>query len=342
MSLIANVALTDTFDVWRTRTNQLIVQGDVTYNFANAAYKQANSIAIGANAWTNTVAVGANAWSNTKVSSVTGTAGQIYSSGGTTPIINLISTAVSADTYGGASQIPVLTVDAFGRLTAASNVAVQGMDYVYANTIGAASNGWTNTAVAGANAWTNTVVAAANSWANTIAAGANAWANTIAAGANAWSNTKLSNTTTTLAGDLTITGNTYVAISTSKRVGIATASPAATLDVVGSVSHARANVLSQTLTDSATVSWDTSLGQIATVTLGGNRIMGAPTNLRIGTYILNVIQDGSGSKTLTWNSVFKWPAGVAPTLTTTASARDVMSFFSDGTNLYGTYINDVK
>jgi len=70
--------------------------------------------------------------------------------------------------------------------------------------------------------------------------------------------------------------------------------------------------------------------------------MAAPTNLKVGTYILHVIQGGSGSYTLTWNSVFKWPAGVAPTLTTTVGARDVMSFFSDGTNLYGTYINNVS
>lgn len=72
---------------------------------------------------------------NSKVSSVTGTAGQIFSSGGTTPTINLISSGVTATTYGGATQIPVFAVDSFGRITTASNVAVQGMDYAYANTI---------------------------------------------------------------------------------------------------------------------------------------------------------------------------------------------------------------
>ena len=102
------------------------------------------------------------------------------------------------------------------------------------------------------------------------------------------------------------------------------------------------NVLSQTLTDGATISWDTNLGQIATVTLGGNRVVAAPSNLKVGTYILHVIQDGTGSRTLTWNSIFKWPAGVAPVLTTTAAARDVFSFVCDGTNLYGSYLPDVK
>ena len=115
-------------------------------------------------------------------------------------------------------------------------------------------------------------------------------------------------------------------IDSSGNVGIGTASPIASLDVSGSYHLGKANQLAQTLTDAATVTWDTSLGQIATVTLGGSRTMAAPTNLKVGTYILHVIQGGSGSYTLTWNSVFKWPAGVAPTLTTTVSYRDVMTY----------------
>ena len=116
----------------------------------------------------------------------------------------------------------------------------------------------------------------------------------------------------------------------------------ATSKVIGTIDIASANVLNQTLTDGATVSWDASLGQIATITLGGNRTIANPTNLKVGTYILHVIQDNVGSRTVTWGSSYKWPAGVAPTLTTTISARDVMSFVSDGTNLYGTYINNVS
>jgi hypothetical protein len=133
-----------------------------------------------------------------------------------------------------------------------------------------------------------------------------------------------------------------VIVTSGSSVGIGTSSPAATLDVSGSVSIAKANVQSQTLTDASTISWDTSLGQIATVTLGGNRTIGAPTNLKVGTFILHVIQDGTGSRTLSWNSVFKWPAGVAPTLTTTASRRDLFSFVCDGTNLYGSFLPDVR
>lgn len=126
------------------------------------------------------------------------------------------------------------------------------------------------------------------------------------------------------------------------RLGVGTSVPAATLDVFGSVSIARANVLSQTLTDAASIAWDTSLGQIASVTITANRAMANPTNLRVGTYILYVIQDGVGGRTLTWGSVFKWTSAVAPTLSTAANARDVFSFVSDGTNLYGSMIPDVR
>jgi hypothetical protein len=106
-----------------------------------------------------------------------------------------------------------------------------------------------------------------------------------------------------------------------------------------------ANVASQTLSDiSGTISWNTSLGTIATVTLtAAGRTMAAPTNLKVGTYVLHVIQDGTGSRTITtWNGVFKWPAAIAPTLTTTANRRDIISFVCDGTNLYGSFLPDVR
>lgn len=114
------------------------------------------------------------------------------------------------------------------------------------------------------------------------------------------------------------------------------------LTVYGSYNTAYANVSTQTLTDGATINWNLFLGQVATVTLGGNRTFAAPTNMRVGTYILHVIQDGSGNRTLNWNATFKWAAGVVPTLTTTAAARDVFSFVSDGTNMYGSMLPDVK
>lgn len=95
------------------------------------------------------------------------------------------------------------------------------------------------------------------------------------------------------------------------------------------------NFNATTLTDAATIAWDTSANQVTSVTLGGNRTFGAPTNqVDGGVYVLIVIQDGTGSRTITWNSVFKWVGATAPTLSTAASSRDQFVFVSNGTNLY--------
>lgn len=102
----------------------------------------------------------------------------------------------------------------------------------------------------------------------------------------------------------------------------------------GSAWSARDGV--QTLTDAATINWNMKDGAAAQVTLGGNRTMAAPTNIINGrVYHLTVIQDGTGSRTLTWNSVFKWPAATPPTLTTTAGAVDVFQFIARSGNLFG-------
>ena len=86
-----------------------------------------------------------------------------------------------------------------------------------------------------------------------------------------------------------------------------------------------------TLTDGATISWDASTQDVCKVTLGGNRTMAAPTNNTTGQFIsILVIQDGTGSRTLTWNAVFEFKDDTAPTLTTTASKGDVFVFRYNG------------
>jgi hypothetical protein len=87
-----------------------------------------------------------------------------------------------------------------------------------------------------------------------------------------------------------------------------------------------------TLTDGATITWDASVAQVAKVTLGGARTISAPTNGATGQFIsLLVIQDGTGSRTLTWNSAYEFASDTAPTLTTTASLGDLFTFRYNGT-----------
>jgi len=94
------------------------------------------------------------------------------------------------------------------------------------------------------------------------------------------------------------------------------------------------NFNSTELTFDATQDWDLSANQVCFVTLTANTIFDAPSNqVDGGFYSITLIQDGTGSRTASWNSVFHFAGGSAPTLTTTASAVDIMVFRSNGTNM---------
>ena len=97
------------------------------------------------------------------------------------------------------------------------------------------------------------------------------------------------------------------------------------------ITSAKLNYSESTLTDQATVTWDASTQDVCKLTLGGNRTMAATTNNTTGQFIsILVIQDGTGSRTLTWNAVFEFATDTAPTLTTTASLGDVFVFRYNG------------
>lgn len=96
------------------------------------------------------------------------------------------------------------------------------------------------------------------------------------------------------------------------------------------------NFVEVALTDGATISWNLNTQQVAKVTIAGNRTLANPTNLVAGgTYVLRVIQDATGSRLLTYGANYKWANGIVPTLSTAANAVDILSFYSDGTYMYG-------
>lgn len=74
-------------------------------------------------------------------------------------------------------------------------------------------------------------------------------------------------------------------------------------------------------------------GTVQILTLTGSPTITMPTAVAGKSFII-MLKTGAGSFTVTWSTV-KWPASVAPTITSTASRQDVFSFFSDGTNWYG-------
>jgi len=78
---------------------------------------------------------------------------------------------------------------------------------------------------------------------------------------------------------------------------------------------------------------DLTNGTVQTVTMTGNCTFTMPTATAGKSFIL-IISTGAGGFTGTFTSV-KWPSGTAPTLTTTASRWDILTFVADGTNWYG-------
>jgi len=98
------------------------------------------------------------------------------------------------------------------------------------------------------------------------------------------------------------------------------------------VSGALANV-EDVLTDGATVAWNVINSPVAKLTLGGNRTLSAPSGTTpiSGQFIsLLAIQDGTGSRTITWNAAYEFAADTAPTLTTTANLGDLFTFRYNG------------
>ena len=83
-----------------------------------------------------------------------------------------------------------------------------------------------------------------------------------------------------------------------------------------------------TLTDGSTITPDFADKNNFTVTLGGNRTLGNPSNLTAGqSGVIVINQDAAGSRTLLYASNWKFAGGTAPELSTGANDIDVLSYF---------------
>jgi len=137
----------------------------------------------------------------------------------------------------------------------------------------------------------------------------------------------------------------YVAGSTASFTGAASDIASGTMAIArlpeATYTHWRANTADKllstdqiwtsmtevTLTDGATIALNLSTGFDFVVTLGGNRTLGNPTNVKVGQRgRIRVVQDGTGSRTLGYASYYDFAGGSAPTLTTTASATDYLDY----------------
>jgi hypothetical protein len=118
------------------------------------------------------------------------------------------------------------------------------------------------------------------------------------------------------------------------------ATPITTLEndfTVTSTSYQDTTVSSITTdTDAATITFNLTVANWHQVVLGGNRTL-AVSNVLVGQqFTISLVQDGTGSRTVTWFSGIRWAGGSAPTLTTGANKADVFTFKAvSATSFYG-------
>jgi hypothetical protein len=79
-------------------------------------------------------------------------------------------------------------------------------------------------------------------------------------------------------------------------------------------------------------------GTVQTVTLTGSCTFTMPTATEGKSFVL-LLKTGAGSFTATFTGV-KFSGGTAPTITATASKMDILTFVADGTNWYGSFVQN--
>ena len=87
-------------------------------------------------------------------------------------------------------------------------------------------------------------------------------------------------------------------------------------------------------TDGATVTFDLDASNLHEVVLEDNRTLALSNDDKGQAFTLRLIQDGTGSRTVTWFTTIKWPGAQVPTLTTTGGKTDVFGFIVTGSGTY--------
>ena len=95
-----------------------------------------------------------------------------------------------------------------------------------------------------------------------------------------------------------------------------------------------------TITAAATTSIDMSTGNIFKISLGTNITTLTLNNTTAGTYILEFIQDATGSRTVTFPVGWKWSGGTAPTITITATKTDIVTIVYDGATYFASAVQN--
>ena len=151
--------------------------------------------------------------------------------------------------------------------------------------------------------------------------------------------------------DLTVTGTTTLATSLTGILkgtsGVVSAATAGT-DYAG-ISNNQTFTAGQrgavsSLTSASTITPNFNTANNFSLTLDTNATLANPSNLVAGqSGAITITQDSTGSRTLAYGSYWKFTGGPAPTLTTTASAVDVLVYYVESsTRITASLINNVS
>ena len=148
----------------------------------------------------------------------------------------------------------------------------------------------------------------------------------------------MSGTDVSIAGDLTVTGNDIKSSS-------ATAMSLSGADVSMQGNTSFKNYTEGVVaigTVGATHTFDLTNGTVQTATLTSATActFTMPTATAGKSFVLLIKQPASGSTTTATFTGVKWSGGTAPTITATLGRLDVISFFADGTNWYGSFVQN--
>ena len=138
--------------------------------------------------------------------------------------------------------------------------------------------------------------------------------------------TKAGDSATWLAGSLTIIPNTTPAASTTQSSTIVITASASTVLNVTTVTPG-----------AASVTLNPASGQYQAITLTTPTCAVAFTAVTAPwTVVLDIVQDGTGSRQVTWPAAVVWPSNSIPLISTTANSRSQVTFTStDGTTIFG-------
>lgn len=151
----------------------------------------------------------------------------------------------------------------------------------------------------------------------------------------------LTSGTTAASWDFEVVGVTAV---TGTGNAVLATSPTITTPTLASPTLSGAYVetpYSATVAGTVTISLTTNgTFQILTMTSATNLAVTMPTAVSGQSFILILKQPASGTaNSVTWSTV-KWSGGTTPTVTATVGKADVFTFISDGTNWYGSYVQN--